>query len=298
MSQLTDVLDMQKSLPPSYAMFRHSQPLAGLLETELDRVARFMGIFPTQTADQASGNPNFDTVNLLWWHLLLMLKRHLYIMHPSEILIPAKVMVDMLKHQTSSGPFHIHFYALNAITFLELTDIPEFETDAWNGISDLLSALDRRRSVPTVPSSRPQSPKTTNGKVAGESSSSGPVYLHANATPGWDEAIRALISRKQRKGSQLPRRGSAHESNQVKSPGAHANSTSPITANAPTTEAGRSLQQLADLAEKVGGGDAGQDVPAAGAGLSGGTDGKAATGEPVVIDFSLLTRHGYFSALA
>jgi hypothetical protein len=288
MSQLTDLMDMQKAPNPTESLLSRPQAIKDLLETELDRVARFQGIIPPQKGDQVSGNPNFDTNTLLWWQLLLLTKRYLYITHPSEILAATKILVDILKHQTSSGPFHMHFYALAAVTLLELTDVSDCEDEAWKAVSELLSALDHRRAVPAVPSSRPQSPKTTNGKHAGDSSKES-HFIHANATPGWDEAIRNLVAtRQQEKGHPFSRPGSSH---QITSPTANASSTSPTSANA-TTEPGRSLQQLADLAEKVGGGENAQDAPA-----SGTTEGKAAP-EFTNINFGLLTRFGYLNVVA
>jgi hypothetical protein len=299
MSQIIGVIDLQNSPGSSQMFLRNPQVIKELVESELDRGSRIHGIFPPQTADQTSGNPNFDTVGLLWWHLVLISKRHLYIMHPIEILMPAKVMVDILKQQTSSGPFHFHFFALAAITLLELTGIPEVEEAAWKSVSDLQIAMDRRQTLPLVPSSRSQSPKTTNGKLAYDSSSKDGVYIHANTTPGWDDAISNLVTRKQQqKASNLPLPDSSHQAGQVTSP--NANSTSPVTANAASAE-GRSLQQLADLAERVGGtniagGDNAQDGAAPGASSAGANEGKA-TSEPVTIDFTLLTRHGYLSVL-
>lgn len=234
---------------------------------------------------------------LIHWFITLLLKRHLFTHTPAEILHSAEVLVDILHKQSIasppfSSPFHLHAQALAAITLLEITDIPDLATDAWESLEKLLQLLERRDQY---------------ASSAGE-------FENVFATPGWNATIRSWVENKLAKfrgnpqaAIQQMQQGQNGTANNV-----IANSGLPVVG---LTEQ-RSLEHLADLAVGAGGGAANasspppgsaanatgeeKDTGAAGAGTGEGLAATSPKQQParITIDFTRLTKKGYLNVSA
>ncbi|KZF21047.1 hypothetical protein L228DRAFT_248804 [Xylona heveae TC161] len=145
----------EETLAPSSS----SAPLIGkLLNGEIERFR--------ESIDPVIGSLNL--VNLCYWHVRLLMKRHSPTSEPLDLLAPAERMAAILNSNTTTiTPLNHHFAALATLTLVQLADIPETSRGAWKGIEDLHEALDKRR-----------------GFSAREDST------------GWDSAIRDLILKK------------------------------------------------------------------------------------------------------
>ncbi|PGH14256.1 hypothetical protein AJ80_05996 [Polytolypa hystricis UAMH7299] len=248
---------------------------------------------------------------LMFWFITLLLKRHLYTYTPSEILYPAEVIINILHKQSESetpsprSPFHMHFLALAIITLLEITDIPELASEAWEALDKALQTLSQREK---------------NATLATE-------FEKIFTTRSWDAAFHAAIEAKLTKFRSAPEQQGAQTGVGVS--GSTSGGNAPPVVG-PTEQ--RSLQHLADLAVGAGGGalassppttSAGnppvaedKDAASAAAGASGATtgaatavgisDGLAAWGttEPktqqprLFVDFTRLTSKGYLNVFA
>lgn len=234
---------------------------------------------------------------LIHWFITLLLKRHLYTHTPSEILESAEALVDVLHNQSYSSPpfsspFHLHAQALAAMTLLEITDIPDLATDAWECLEKLLQLLEHRDQCARRP-----------GELE-----------NVFATPEWNATIRSWVEIKLTKirnnpqgALQLKQQGQNGTASNMDP--AVANSGLPIVG--PTEQ--RSLEHLADLAVGAGGGAANASSPPPGSGVNatgeekdagGAGSGEAPSGtspkqQPrVTIDFTRLTRRGYLNVFA
>ncbi|KAI1970641.1 Glucose-responsive transcription factor [Ophidiomyces ophidiicola] len=212
---------------------------------------------------------------LVYWSIHLLLKRHLYIYTPAELLYPSQVIIEIMNKQTEdstsiSSPFHFHFLALAVITLLELMDIPELANDAQVILEKAVALISLREK---------------HAATAGE-------FEKIFATQNWENTIQLFIET--RIGQYRQGRIGTHQG-----PGAN----QPLGA----TEQ-RSLQHLADLA--VGAGKPGNagSRPTSTGDVS--TDKREATSNaapcledpkedfPAFIDFSELTKKGYLNVLA
>ena len=137
-----------------------SPPLVGkLLNGEIDRFR--------ESIDSTIHSLNL--VDLSYWHVKLLLKRHTATSEPYDLLGPAQHLVAILNSpSTPITPLNHHFAALAALTLVELVDMPETREGAWKGIQDLHEALDKRRG-----------------------------FSVREDGIGWDGAIRDLIVKKQ-----------------------------------------------------------------------------------------------------
>ncbi|KMU83717.1 hypothetical protein CIHG_01500 [Coccidioides immitis H538.4] len=213
---------------------------------------------------------------LIYWSIHLLLKRHLYVYVPAELIYPSQVIVEIMKKQAEnstpiSSPFHFHFLALAVITLLELTDIPELVSDVQEILEKALGVISLREK---------------HAATAGE-------FEKIFATQNWENTIQLFIEARM---NQLRQRAENQQST-----GSHL----PLGA----TEQ-RSLQHLADMAVGAGGkpGLAGSP-PATSAGnippenKEGSLSTAPALEEqkadyPVFIDFTELTKKGYLNVLA
>ncbi|KAI9834075.1 MAG: hypothetical protein M1819_003360 [Sarea resinae] len=172
--------------------------------------------------------PSLPLVHLSYWHVRLLTVRHTLTSEPHDLLAPALRMAAILDSpNTPVTPLNHHFAALTALTLAELADIPETKEGAWNGIKDLVDALDMQRGYASP-------------------SAAGVGAEDALVAWGWDSAIRDLIVRKK---TQVQQQGGG---------GPSSSSSAAALSNSSSSGASRGgLQHLADLAVGESGGGGG-----------------------------------------
>ncbi|EEP76354.1 predicted protein [Uncinocarpus reesii 1704] len=257
---------------PTYGL---SRAFKRVITGQLTRIRDIERLDFTNT-DAATVNTVESFSPLVYWSIHLLLKRHLYIYVPAELIYPSQVIIEIIKKQAEnatpiSSPFHFHFLALAVITLLELTDIPELVNDTQEILEKALAAISLREK---------------HAATAGE-------FENIFATQSWENTIRLFIEarmnqlRQERVGNQIS--------------GNH----QPL---GPTEQ--RSLQHLADLAVGAGGkaGNASSPRSAPPGNLA--AENKEPTlpvapgleeqkeDYPIFIDFTELTKKGYLNVLA
>ncbi|EFW21768.1 Glucose-responsive transcription factor [Coccidioides posadasii str. Silveira] len=257
---------------PTYGL---SRALKRVLTGQLTRI-RDIERLDLANTDPSIVNTLENFSPLIYWSIHLLLKRHLYVYVPAELIYPSQVIVEIMKKQAEnstpiSSPFHFHFLALAVITLLELTDIPELVSDVQEILEKALGVISLREK---------------HAATAGE-------FEKIFATQNWENTIQLFIEARM---NPLRQRAENQQST-----GSHL----PLGA----TEQ-RSLQHLADMAVGAGGkpGLAGSP-PATSAGnippenKEGSLSTAPALEEqkadyPVFIDFTELTKKGYLNVLA
>lgn len=215
--------------------------------------------------------------NQLYWTIRLLIKRHIFVYSPYEIIYSAQEVINELhKASTQSRittPFDLHSLALASMTLLESTVLPEYATDCWESLRKVEEILDYREKRSTDPAEF------------------GDIFT----TPGWDTKIRIFLEW---------RRTKAQES-QLQDPSLNKSGSVGPPVMGPNEQ--RSLQHLADLAVGAEGSvaaNSGSPPPA----FSGENNLNAATSpnlgpvpQPqsrVVVDYTLLTKEGYLNVFS
>ncbi|WEW58209.1 Glucose-responsive transcription factor [Emydomyces testavorans] len=214
---------------------------------------------------------------LVFWSIHLLLKRHLYIYVPAELIYPSQVLIEIMKKQTESptpisSPFHFHFLALAIITLLELMDIHEL-------VDDVQEILDKALGVISL--------REKHAATAGE-------FEKIFATQEWENTFRLFVeARKNQMRQERPANQQLRGASQ------------PLGA----TEQ-RSLQHLADLAVGAGGKPGSAPSPPTTSSGNVSSENKEAMSNmapgleehkedyPLFIDFTELTRKGYLNVFA
>lgn len=238
---------------------------------------------PSENVEDGAPSSFLDSLqNQLYWTLRLLIKRHIFIYTPYEIIYAAEEVVNEL-HRASSqyrltSPFDIHSLALASMTLLEATVLPEYANECWDSIKKVEEILDHR------------------AKRAAESGEFGDIFY----TPAWDTKIRTFIEWRRTKAQESQFQDSTIGSGVKSGPAAP-----PVLG--PNEQ--RSLQHLADLAV----GAEGQVAAAANASspppvipptenhLTATSPNLASGAQPqgrMVVDFTLLTREGYLNVFA
>lgn len=215
--------------------------------------------------------------NQLYWTLRLLIKRHIFVYSPYEIIYSAQEVINEMHKGISQSrpvtPFDLHSLALASMTLLEATVLPEHANECWDSLKKAEEILDYRAK------------RSTEGGEFGD------IF----ATPGWDAKIRLFLDW---------RRTKSQES-QLQDPNLGKNGSGPPPVMGPNEQ--RSLQHLADLAVGAEGtvsGGAGSPPPAISS-----TDNNMPTTSPnlgavsqpqgrVVVDFTLLTKEGYLNVFS
>ncbi|EAU33645.1 conserved hypothetical protein [Aspergillus terreus NIH2624] len=215
--------------------------------------------------------------NQLYWTLRLLIKRHIFVYSPYEIIYSAQEVINEMHKGISQSrpvtPFDLHSLALASMTLLEATVLPEHANECWDSLKKAEEILDYRAK------------RSTEGGEFGD------IF----ATPGWDAKIRLFLDW---------RRTKSQES-QLQDPSLGKNGSGPPPVMGPNEQ--RSLQHLADLAVGAEGtvsGGAGSPPPAISS-----TDNNMPTTSPnlgavsqpqgrVVVDFTLLTKEGYLNVFS
>ncbi|GFF38495.1 uncharacterized transcriptional regulatory protein C320.03 [Aspergillus udagawae] len=233
---------------------------------------------PYDAAEEAPSHGFFESLqNQLYWTVRLLIKRHIFVYSPYEIISCAAEVINELHKATMESrpttPFDLHSLALASMTLLEATVLPEHTNECWETLRKVEEILDHR------------------AKVSAEATEFENIY----ATPGWDSKIRIFIDW---------RRSRAQESHHQDSNVNKSSSTVPPVLG-PNEQ--RSLQHLADLAVGAEGSvaaNASSPPPLAS------TENNVNTTSPhlasssahqtsrVVVDFTLLTKEGYLNVFS
>ncbi|OOF99068.1 hypothetical protein ASPCADRAFT_204731 [Aspergillus carbonarius ITEM 5010] len=251
--------------------------IAANLVASLERLSE-IGDFrkPHEHAEDGTPYGFFDSLqNQLYWTIRLLIKRHIFVYSPYEIVYAAEEVINEL-HKASmqsrlSTPFDLHSLALASMTLLEATVLPEHANQCWEALKKVEEILDYR------------------SKRTAESGEFGDIF----GTPGWDAKIRVFLEW---------RRTKAQE-NQLQDPNLGKSGSAAPPVMGPNEQ--RSLQHLADLAVGAEGqvaATASSPPPA----MSSGEHNMNATSpnlapQPqghMVVDFTLLTKEGYLNVFS
>ena len=221
----------------------------------------------------------------LYWTVRLLIKRHVYVYSPYEIIYCAQEVINELHRATlqnrMASPFDLHSLALASMTLLEATVLPGHSDDCWESLAKVEEILDHRD-------------KQTN-----EATEFGNVF----GTPGWNAKIRVFLEW---------RRAKSQESQlQENVTGVHKTGAGLGSSQQPVMGPNeqRSLQHLADLAVGAEGSVSQNASSTPPPGLStehGETSLNLAPqlapshGAPgrVVVDFTMLTKEGYLNVFS
>ncbi|KAH8427729.1 putative C6 finger domain protein [Aspergillus melleus] len=249
------------------------------LASSLERLTEIEDLRSIHDVTEESESQTFiDSLqNQLYWTIRLLIKRHIFVYSPYEIIYSAQEVVNELyKASTQSRittPFDLHSLALASMTLLESTVLPDYATECWDSLRKVEEILDYREKRST------------------EAAEFGDIFT----TPGWDAKIRIFLEW---------RRTKAQES-QLQDPSLNKSGSVGPPVMGPNEQ--RSLQHLADLAVGAEGSVAatsGSPPPA----LSTENNLNAATSpnlgsasQPptrVVVDYTLLTKEGYLNVFS
>lgn len=230
-----------------------------------------------ETLESATSQSFLDSLqNQLEWTIRLLIKRHIYVYSPYEIIHSAvEVINEMHKSNTQSRlttPFDLHSLALASMTLLEATVIPEHANECWDALKKVEEILDYR------------------AKRSGEATEFSDIF----ATPGWDSKIRIFLEW---------RRTKSQES-QLQDPSLGKSGSAAPPVMGPNEQ--RSLQHLADLAVGAEGtvaANAGSPPPGLSteSNLNATSPNLTSVSQPqgrVVVDFTLLTKEGYLNVFS
>lgn len=256
------------------------------LASSLERLSEVQDLRGYHAPEESSPDSFLESLqNQLYWTIRLLIKRHIYVYSPYEIIYSAEEVINELHKATFQSrlatPFDIHSLALASMTLLEASVLPEYASECWDALDKLEEILDRRSKRAT----------------------GGPEFHDVFATPGWDHKIRIFLEW---------RRAKAQES-QLQDP------SSPVTTGKASAGAGagaaplgpneqRSLQHLADLAVGAEGSvataSANPSTPPPPPALPS-TDNTSPNVQTqpqshgrVVVDFTLLTKEGYMNVFS
>lgn len=229
-----------------------------------------------ETLEGAMSQSFFESLqNQLDWTIRLLIKRHIYVYSPYEIIYSAiEVINEMHKANLQSRlttPFDLHSLALASMTLLEATVIPEHANECWDALKKVEEILDYR------------------AKQSTGAAEFGDIF----ATPGWDSKIRIFLEWRRTKSQE----SQLQDSNLGKSGSA----APPVMG--PNEQ--RSLQHLADLAVGAEGTVAANagSPPALSAdnNLNATSPNLTSVSQPqgrIVVDFTLLTKEGYLNVFS
>lgn len=216
--------------------------------------------------EQIARHPYLESLqSQLYWNMKLLMKRHIFVFSPYEIIYCAQNLLDEIYKATMQNrlatPFDYHSLALATMTLLEASVIPEFAEECFESLKKLDDILDAR---------------SVRSSSAGE-------FEDIFGTPGWDRRFRLYLEW---------RRAKAQES-QIQDATVHRRNSNAAPPMGPSEQ--RSLQHLADLAVGAEGSVTNASPPPDNA-----TSPRLApqAQSKVVVDFTYLTSKGYLNVLA
>lgn len=261
------------------------------LASSLERLSEVQDLRGYHAPEESSPDSFLESLqNQLYWTIRLLIKRHIFVYSPYEIIYSAEEVISELHKATMQSrlatPFDIHSLALASMTLLEATVLPEHANECWDSLNKLEEILDYRAK-----------------RFAGV-----PEFQDIFATPGWDNKIRIFLEWRRAKSQESQLQDS--NNNLVK--------TTPSTTGAagvppvlgPNEQ--RSLQHLADLAVGAEGSVAASVnvnasspppvLPSTESNMNA-TSPNLASGSHlqqgrVVVDFTLLTKEGYLNVFS
>ncbi|OJI98450.1 hypothetical protein ASPVEDRAFT_80099 [Aspergillus versicolor CBS 583.65] len=254
-----------------------SANLAGSLE-RLSGLDDFQG---TPEGQENGSSHNFveSLQNQLYWTTRLLIKRHIFVYSPYEIIFSAEEVINEL-HKASlqsrqTTPFDLHSLALATMTLLEASVLPEYSNECWEALGRVEDILDHRE------------------KRSLESSEFGDIFH----TESWDAKIRLFLEWRRTKSQETQ----LHDPNLGK-----IGSTAPPVVG-PNEQ--RSLQHLADLAVGAEGSVAVNASPPPPSAIPSGENHNITATSPnlasalppqgrIVVDFTLLTKEGYLNVFS
>ncbi|KAL4909006.1 hypothetical protein BDW74DRAFT_76258 [Aspergillus multicolor] len=215
----------------------------------------------------------------LYWTTRLLIKRHIFVYSPYEIIFSAEEVINELHKATlesrQATPFDIHSLALATMTLLEASVLPEYSNECWDALSRVEDILDRR------------------GKRALQSSEFGDIFH----TESWDAKIRLFLEWRRTKSQET----------QLHDPNLGKLGSAPPPVVGPNEQ--RSLQHLADLAVGAEGSVAANISPPPPSAIPSTENHNMTAASPnlgssappqgrIVVDFTLLTKEGYLNVFA
>ncbi|KAJ6161206.1 hypothetical protein N7470_004602 [Penicillium chermesinum] len=190
------------------------------LVASLERLAEMEDIFNVQELPEHARSLFESLQSQLYWTVRLLIKRHVFVYSPYEIIYCAREVVSELHRATLqqrlATPFDLHSLALASMTLLEATVLPEHAEECWESLAKVEEILD------------------SHAKLASESSEFGYIF----GTPGWDNKIRVFLEWRRAKSQESELQGAVSGEKRAGS------SVPPLMG--PNEQ--RSLQHLADLA--------------------------------------------------
>lgn len=226
--------------------------------------------------EEMAKHPYFESLtSQLFWTMRLLMKRHLCVFSPYEIIYNAEKLLDEMYKATiqnrPSTPFDHHSLALASMTLLEASVIPEYSEECWEHLKKLDEILDHRSA---------RSSASTNGSE----------FEDILGTPAWDAKFRLFLEW---------RRAKAEESQIQEASLQNRRNSTAAPLMGPNEQ--RSLQHLADLAVGAEGSVAGNASPPPTDNQGNATSPRLATAQPqsrVVVDFMMLTHKGYLNVFS
>lgn len=254
-----------------------SANLAASLE-RLSGLDDFQGA-PEGQENGSSHNLIESLQNQLYWTTRLLIKRHIFVYSPYEIIFSAEEVINEL-HKASlqsrqTTPFDLHSLALATMTLLEASVLPEYTNECWEALGRVEDILDHRE------------------KRSLESSEFGDIFH----TESWDAKIRLFLEWRRTKSQETQ----LHDPNLGK-----IGSTAPPVVG-PNEQ--RSLQHLADLAVGAEGSVTVNASPPPPSAIPSGENHNITATSPnlasalqpqgrIVVDFTLLTKEGYLNVFS
>lgn len=239
---------------------------------------KHINITENMTQEEACIFPFVESLtDQLYLTLKLLMKRHVFVYSPYEIIFSAKELMDVMHKATIEDrlatPLDIHSLALAAMTLLESTINPVFAGECWESLKKLDEILEYRHA-------RSSSAREFDGILS---------------TPGWDYKLRVFVEWRRSQAQT-----SHHNSADVAGAGAGAGAT--VAGPAPVgPNEQRSLQHLADLAvgaEDTVGANASPPPPENGMDSSPKPPNRHSPYDGMVVDYTFLTHRGYLSVLS
>ncbi|KAI9926861.1 hypothetical protein ASPWEDRAFT_55049 [Aspergillus wentii DTO 134E9] len=239
--------------------------------TEIDDIRTF-----NDNPEDAASHGFLESLqNQLYWTIRLLIKRHIFVYSPYEIIYCAEEVINEMHKAAMQSriatPFDLHSLALASMTLLEATVLPEHSNECWDSLKKVEEILDRRFKY----------------------TSEGAEFDGIFATSGWDSKIRIFLEWRRVKAQE----SQLHDPSLMKS-----TSSAAPPVMGPNEQ--RSLQHLADLAVGAEGSVAAvasSPPPLASTENMGPTSPNLVPSQPqgrVVVDFTMLTKEGYLNVFS
>lgn len=258
------------------------------LTASLERLSEVQDLRGFHVPEETSSDSFLESLqNQLYWTIRLLIKRHIFVYSPYEIIYSAQEVIKELHKATMqsrlSTPFDLHSLALASMTLLEATVLPEHANECWETLNKVEEILDRRTK-----------------RFTGIDE-----FQDIFATPGWDNKIRIFLEWRRAKSQESQLQDpNLNKTNNTSNSNNNNGSTAPPPVMGPNEQ--RSLQHLADLAVGVEGSVAANANASSPPPALPTTENNLNATEPqaqaqqgrVVVDFTLLTKEGYLNVFS